>query len=133
VSQSTDDAASLAFADIQLAEAARILGLLTTDQLGERATGWLAAGIDTANVQALAQSSQDADGIRLALVAEIAREFGIRFARLQDARRYYSEHILRSMSTGNIVTSDIAALSNGYTDELVERIGGFVKRMLRRS
>jgi hypothetical protein len=127
-----DDPTSRAFADIRLAEAARLLGLLSADPLDARATEWLAAGIDTANVQALAQSPRDAAGIRLALVAEIADEFGIRFARLQDARRLYSDHILRSLSGGAVASGEIAALSNGYTDEIVARIRGFLGGLLRR-
>jgi hypothetical protein len=128
----TDDPTSLAFADIQLAEAARLLGLLAPDQLDALATGWLTAGIDTANVRALAQSARDAGGIRLALIAEIAHEFGIRFARVQDARRLYSDHILRSMSGGAVASAEIAALSNAYTDEIVARIRGFLGGLLHR-
>jgi hypothetical protein len=123
---------SLAFADIQLAEAARVLSLLETDGLGGRAVGWISDGIDTPTVRALAQSADAATGIRLALVAEIAAEFGIGFATLQDARRLYAEHIIRAMGTGDNFGGDIYALSNGYTDELVARIRGFVGRMLRR-
>jgi hypothetical protein len=119
-----------ALSDIRRAEAARMLGFLGTDGLTERATRWLADGVDTPNVRALAQGSDVADGVRLALVGEIAADLGIGFATVQDARRVHAEQIIRSMSSGENVGLQIYALSNGFTDEFAARVRRLLARLL---
>jgi hypothetical protein len=119
--------------DIRLAEAARMLGLLTVDGLTERAISWISGGVDTPNVRALARPSEASDGVRLALVAEIAAELGVGFSTTQDARNAHAEQVIRSMHAGENIGGQIYALANGYTDELVSRLRLWLGRVLRRS
>jgi hypothetical protein len=119
--------------DIRLAEAARMLGLLTVDGLTERAMDWISGGIDTPNVRALARPSDASDGVRLALVAEIAADLGVGFPTTQDARNAQAEHVIRSMHAGENTGGQIYALANSYTDELVSRLRLWLGRVLRRS
>jgi hypothetical protein len=119
-----------ALSDIRHAEAARMLGFLGADGLTERASRWLASGVDTPNVRALAEGSDATDGVRLALVGEIAADLGIEFPTVQDARRVHAEQIIRSMSSGENVDLQIYALSNGFTDEFAARARRFIARLL---
>jgi hypothetical protein len=120
--------------DIRRAEAGRVLGLLDSAELPERARSWIADGAETENVRALAAASDDAaaDGVRLALLAEIAAERGLAFATVQDARTFQAEEIIRARSFNLDVGTQIYGLSNGYTDELVRRIRALVARLSRR-
>jgi hypothetical protein len=122
--------------DVRKAEAARILDVLETANLPARAQSWLAGGIDTPNVRALAglaDSPEVSDGVRRALVAEIASDLGITFDSLQDARRIHAEHIIQTMSQGANLGPQIFALSNGVTDELTGRLRRVIDRLRRRS
>ncbi|MCU1597598.1 MAG: hypothetical protein JWQ47_1337 [Glaciihabitans sp.] len=119
-----------ALSDIRRAEAARMLGFLGAHGLTERASRWLASGVDTPNVRALAEGSDATDGVRLALVGEIAADLGIEFPTVQDARRVHAEQIIRSMSSGENVDLQIYALSNGFTDEFAARARRFLARLL---
>ncbi|MCU1469498.1 MAG: hypothetical protein JWQ39_647 [Glaciihabitans sp.] len=117
--------------DIRRAEAARMLELLVTDHLPERATRWIAEGADTANARALAQSTEASSGVRLALVAEIAAELGLGIASDQEARQVQAETIIRSISSGQNFSRDLFALSNSYTDAATGRVSQFLGRLLR--
>ena len=118
--------------DIRRAEARRLLGMLDAGELPERARGWLADGADSSNVRALAGIESAADGVPIALVGEIAAEFGLGFASLQDARRFQSEEVIRARGFGADVSAQIYTLSNGLTDELVARFRRFFARLARR-
>jgi hypothetical protein len=120
--------------DIRRAEAGRLLGLLDSAELPERARSWIADGADSRNVRALAGAPADpaTDGIRRALLTEIAAELGLSFAAVQDARTFQAEEIIRARSFNVDVGTQIYGLSNGYTDELVRRLRAFVARLSRR-
>ncbi|HEY1530887.1 MAG TPA: hypothetical protein VGF80_08730 [Galbitalea sp.] len=120
--------------DIRRAEASRVLGLLSSEKLPARAQSWLADGADSESVRALAAAATETadEGVRLALVAEIAYERGLSFATLQAARTFEAEEIMRARSFNINVQSDIYGLSNGYTDEAVRKLREFVGRVLHR-
>jgi hypothetical protein len=120
--------------DIRRAAATGVLGLLESAELPARAQAWIADGADTPNVRALAAAPTDpaSDGIRRALLEEIVAERGLGFARIQDARTFQAEEIMRARSFNLEVGSQIVGLSNGYTDELVQKLRGFVARLVRR-
>jgi hypothetical protein len=120
--------------DIRRAEAGRVLGLLNSAELPERARSWIVDGADSRNVRALAAAPADSatDGIRRALLAEIAAELGLSFAAAQDARTFQAEEIIRARSFNLDVGTQIYGLSNGYTDELVRRVVRFFARRGRR-
>ncbi len=116
--------------DIRRAEAARVVGQLDAGTLSVRASGWRDAGLDSSNVRALAGAS-DADvssGVKSALLAEIAAEFGLGFATLQEARSVRAVDIVRSMGAGENVSAEIFGLSNGLTDEWVARFRSLFRR-----
>jgi hypothetical protein len=118
--------------DIRRAEAGRILGLLNAAELPERARQWLADGADSANVRALAAARSSDDGVRCALLHEIAEEFDLGFATQQAARTFQAEEIIRAPSFSMDVTAQIYGLSNSFTDDLVRRLRGFVARLTAR-
>lgn len=120
--------------DIRRAEAGRVLGLLDSVELPERARSWIVDGADSRNVRALAAAPVDSamDGLRRALLAEIAAERGLSFAAVQEARAFQAEEIIRARSFNLDVGTQIYGLSNGYTDELVRRLRAFVARLNRR-
>lgn len=120
---------TFARSDIRQSEAARMLGLLQAGDLADRARQWLSAGFDTANVRALAGAAEATDGVRLALVGEIAAEHGLGFATIQDARRAHAEQIIRSIGAGEFATPQLYALSNGFTDEWMSRLRHLVARV----
>jgi hypothetical protein len=109
-----------------------MLGMLDVTELPERARRWLADGADSANVRALAAGEGATEGIRFALVHEIAAEFNQLFSTPQDARRFQAEEIIRARTFDLDVGGQIYSLSNGYTDELVRRLRAFVARRTRR-
>lgn len=109
-----------------------MLGLLEIGGLPERARGWLADGADSSNVRALAAGESATDGVRIALLREVAAEFGLGFATGQDARRFQAEEIMRARGFGADVGAQIYELSNGLTDELVGRLRGFFARLIHR-
>ena len=120
--------------DIRRAEAGRVLGILNSAELPERARAWIVDGADSPNLRALAAAPSDSasDGIRRALLAEIAAELGLSFAAVQDARAFQAEEIIRARSFNLDVGTQIYGLSNGYTDELVRRMRALVARLSRR-
>jgi hypothetical protein len=120
--------------DIRSAEAGRVLGLLDSAELPARARSWIVDGADSPNVRALATAPADSatDGIRRALLAEIAAELGLSFGAVQEARTFQAEEIIRARSFDLDVGTQIYGLSNGYTDELVRRLRAFVARLSRR-
>ncbi|MCU1549723.1 MAG: hypothetical protein JWR36_283 [Glaciihabitans sp.] len=119
---------------IESAEAARVLGLPIPFDLSDGASRWVSDGIDTANSRALAGASADTpEGVRLALLAELAEEIGVSFASTSEARTVHAEDIVRSMSAGEDAGGRLYALANGYTDELVGSIRGFIDRLRRGS
>jgi hypothetical protein len=118
--------------DIRLAEAARMLGLLDSGELPERATRWLADGADTPNIRALAAITSVAESPRFALVREITEELGLGFASQQAARTFEAEEIIRARSFNLDVSAQLYGLSNGFTDEMVRRLRGFVSRLTAR-
>jgi hypothetical protein len=118
--------------DIRRAEATRMLGMLDVSDLPERAQRWLADGADSANVRALAAGEAATEGVRSALVHEIATEFGELFTTTQDARRFQAEEIIRARTFDLDVGGQIFSLSNGLTDDLARRLRGFFTRVIHR-
>jgi hypothetical protein len=120
--------------DIRRAEAARILGLLDSAELPERALSWIADGAESPSVHALVVAPTDpaSDGVRRALLGEIVTERGLGFSTIQDARSFQAEEIIRARSFNLDVGSQIVTLSNGYTDELVSKLRGFIARLAHR-
>jgi hypothetical protein len=120
--------------DIRRAEAARMLGLLDSEKLPDRARGWLLDGADTVNVRALATAPGGVtdEGIRVALLGEIAQELRLGFSSLQAARTFQAEEIIRAHRFGADIGQQLYGLSNGYTDELVRNLRGFVARLIHR-
>jgi hypothetical protein len=120
--------------DIRRAEASRVLDLLDSSALPDRARSWLVDGTNSENVRALAAAPSDpsADGIRAALLGEIAAELGLGFATVQEARTFQAEEIIRARSFNLDVGSQIFGLSNGLTDELARKLRGFVARLTHR-
>jgi hypothetical protein len=109
-----------------------MLGPLDATGLPERAREWSANGADSTNVRALAGSDFASDGVRLSLLNSIVAEFDLGFATQQDARRFQAEEIMRSRQFGQDATVQIYALSNGYTDELVQRLHRVIARLIHR-
>jgi hypothetical protein len=109
-----------------------MLGLVQSSELPERAQACLTDGADSVNVRALAGGELANDGVRLTLLKDIAAEFGLAFPTLQDARRFQAEEIIRSRHFGQNVTFQIYGLSNGYTDELMQRLRRAVARLIHR-
>jgi hypothetical protein len=118
--------------DIRRAEARRLLGMLDPVELPERARGWMTDGADSTNVRALAGGESAPDGVLTSLLGEVAAEFGLGFASLQDARSFQAEEILRARGFGADVGAQIFTLSNGLTDELLGRLRGFFARLIHR-
>lgn len=88
-----------ALAEIRAAEAARMLGLLVSSELPARAGEWLAAGVDTPNVRALAGASAEVTaGVRAALLAEIAGDTHQAPATLAEARAIHAETVIARMT-----------------------------------
>ena len=120
--------------DLRRAEAARLLDQLDAAGLAERAARWDAAGLASSNVSALAAATDPevSDGVKRALVAEIATEFGLGFSTLQEARNVRAIDIVRLMSDGEDVGVELFGLSNGFTDEWMARVKSFfIRRKLR--
>ena len=111
-----------------------MLGLLDSTELPHRARAWLLDGADTANVRALATSPPGgaAEAIRLALLREIAEELRLGFASLQAARTFNAEEIIRARHFGADIGQQLYGLSNGYTDEVVRNLRGFIARVIHR-
>lgn len=111
-----------------------MLGLLDSTGLPDRARGWLLDGADTANVRALASSpvGRLENGIRVALLREIAEELALGFPSLQAARTFQAEEIIRARHFGADIGQQLYGLSNGFTDELVRNLRGFVARVIHR-
>jgi hypothetical protein len=107
-----------------------MLDQLDAATLPARAAAWQAAGIDSRNVRALAGASDPevSDGVRSALLAEIAAEFDLGFATLQDARSVRALDIVRAMGEGEDVGTQIYGLSNGFTDEWTGKLKAFFTR-----
>ena len=120
--------------DIRRAEAARVLGLLDSSSLPTRAQNWIVDGADSPNVRALsiAPTVAASERVRDALLTEIAAERGLGFASIQDARTFQAEEIIRARSFNLDVNSQIVSLSNAYTDELWQKLRGFVARLTHR-
>jgi hypothetical protein len=120
--------------DIRRAEAARVLGLLDSSGLPERARNWIIDGADSSNVRALSIAPADtaSERGREALLTVIAAERGLGFASVQDARTFHAEEIIRARSFNLDVGSQIVSLSNAYTDELIHKLRGFVARLTHR-
>jgi hypothetical protein len=83
-------------------------------------------------VRALAGGESAPDGVLTSLLGEVAAEFGLGFASLQDARSFQAEEILRARGFGADVGAQIFTLSNGLTDELLGRLRGFFARLIHR-
>jgi hypothetical protein len=120
--------------DIRRAEAARVLGLLDSFGLPERAQNWIVDGADSSSVRALAVAPVDAASERLrdALLTDIAAERDLSFASVQDARTFQAEEIIRARSFNLDAGSQLVSLSNAYTDELIQKLRGFVARVTHR-
>ena len=119
--------------EIRRAEAARTLGLLDPSTLQVRAGQWLADGVDSPNVRALARAnSETSDGIRLALLAEIAEENGVHFETTAEARALHASSVIAAMATSSNPTLVAMTFSNNYTDEVSSRIFRAVGRIFHR-
>lgn len=111
-----------------------MLGLLDSTELPHRARVWLLDGADTPGIRALTATStrRDSDGVRLALLREIAQELGLGFSSLQAARTFQAEEIIRARHFAADIGQQLFGLSNGFTDELVRNLRGFVARVIHR-
>ena len=118
---------------IRHSEAARMLGLLDPATLSARAEQWLADGLDSANVRALAHTDGEAsDGVRLALLAEIAAENDVHFTNTAEARALHARDVIAAMATSANPTAVAMTFSNNYTDEVSSKISRAIGRLLRR-
>ena len=110
-----------------------MLGLLDPATLPARAEQWLADGLDSGNVRALARTDAAAsDGVRMALLAEIAEENGIHFENTAEARALHARDVIAAMATSANPTAVAMTFSNNYTDEVSSKISRAVGRLLRR-
>ena len=137
-SQSGDETAGMtagaARRQIQTAEASRMLGLPIGIDLSASAALWIRAGIDTGNSRALAGATAEvSDGVRVALLAELAAEIGVAFASTREARTLHAEELVRSMGAGENVGLRLYNLANGYTDELTASLRRLLGRLRRGS
>jgi hypothetical protein len=121
-----------AIREIRAAEAARVLGLLDAKPLPAKAEKWMQDGVDSANVRALAgattSGANPTDQILAELLAAIAREHGVAFASLQEARSIHAEQVVSLMGTGGDFGAQVFGLSNSVTDEMVARLRRLVAR-----
>lgn len=122
-----------ALAEIQKAEAERMLGLPFSTDLTQSAQQWVADGISTSNSRALAGAGEEVpDGVRSALLQQLAAEVGANFASTSEARTFEANGIILTMSQGGEFGSELYGLSNGLTDEFTARFRRFFARLLRR-
>lgn len=127
----SDESEAGALADLRLAEARRMLGLETADDLGGRAAGWLAAGVSSPSVALLADGAQRSPEQALRLLRAGAVELDLTFATLQDARGHYVRSSLPDLTSPDGVGA-IAGLSNGLTDEFTGRARRALGRLFGR-
>ncbi|MCU1403752.1 MAG: hypothetical protein JWQ43_55 [Glaciihabitans sp.] len=105
--------ANVAMQEIRLAEATRVLGMLEAGALDAEASGWLLDGVDSPSLHSLAKA---ADADQLILLADTARELGLSFRSVQDARAF---HINAVLAEGNMrVAMESFSISNNFSDHL---------------
>jgi hypothetical protein len=126
----------VALGELRSAEAARRLGLLDTRPLPALAAQWIADGIDSANVRALAGSNTSGANPTSQVLAEllgsVAREQNVSFATLQEARKVHAESLISLISRPAELGPQVFGLSNTVTDELADRARHFFARLRRR-
>ena len=110
-----------------------MLGLLDPQTLPALARQWLADGLESENVRALADAnSQGSGGVRLALLAEAAEEAGVHFASTAEARALHASSVIAAMATSANPTQVAMTFSNNYTDELSGKVSRAIGKILRR-
>lgn len=110
-----------------------MLGLPFSVDLSLAARQWVADGIATHDSLALAGAGDTVpDGVRAALLQQLAREVGATFPNTHEARVFEANGLIRVMSEGGQVSPQLFGLSNGLTDEFTGRFRRFVARILRR-
>lgn len=114
--------------DIRLAEAARMLGVHDTAGLAGRAEGWLAEGVESPSIRALAEGGALSEERRLRILRSAAVELDLTFETLQAARTFYVQRSLPELTTAE-GAAGIAALSNGLTDEWTGRLRRLFRRL----
>ena len=121
---------SVAIQQIRAAEAARVLGLLDTRGLADRAQRWVDAGITTEGAYRLSDTDSDADPSELALlIRQTAAETGVHFETTAEARSVHAISVIASMATSTDLTGDILRFSNNYTDEVTGKLSGAIRRL----
>lgn len=110
-----------------------MLGLPITVDLSSAAKQWVADGIATDDARALAGAGADvSDGVRSALLHQLAREVGATFSSTHEARTLLANGLIRTMHEGGDVADGLYGLSNGLTDELSANVRRFFARLLGR-
>lgn len=126
--------AGQALAEIHSAEARRMLDLPIGIDLAAAAQQWVVDGISTRNTLALAGAGNDvSDGVRIALLRQLAVEVGATFSTTREARAFEANGIIKTMSEGGQVSEQLFGLSNGFTDEFTARVRRFFARLLGRT
>ncbi len=122
-----DTARTAARQDLRAAEAARVLGLLDTQELPARARRWRQFGLTTpAAVAPAAGPAGTGEGSQTVLVATLAAECGVSIQDPAVARAVHAETII-GMADQDFTTS-LVTFSIGITDNLT----GHLRRRLRR-
>ena len=110
-----------------------MLGLLDATSLPSLAQRWMIAGLDSANLRALAGASTSGANptaqVLSELLAGIALEYGVRFASLQEARAVHAEHVVSLIGRPQEFGPQVFGLSNTVTDELVARLRRVLARL----
>ncbi|AMM19285.1 hypothetical protein AX769_02980 [Frondihabitans sp. PAMC 28766] len=113
--------------EIRLAEARRMLGLGSADDLGTQAAGWLERGVRSPSLELLAAAPDPTPDEALRLLRAAAVELDLTFATAQAARAHYVQQNLATLTTAQGVAG-IADVSNGMTDAFEARL----RRLFRR-
>jgi hypothetical protein len=125
-----------ALQEIRSAEAARVLGLLDAIPLPRQAAQWISDGIDSGNVRALAgaetSGADPTPQILAELLGAVAREQGVTFHTLQDARKVHARSLIAMISNPAEFGPQVFGLSNTVTDEFAARIQRFLRRLGQR-
>lgn len=128
-----DDRTLRALAEIRIAEAGRILGLLPAGSLVDLAAGWAAAGITSPGILRLAYAADVTNDEALGLLAADARDLGLSFASTRQARAAYVVDLLPDLVSAPDPGQLSMTVSNNYTDELSGRARGILGRFRKRT
>jgi hypothetical protein len=112
------------------------LGLLDTTTLSTQATQWIADGMDSSNVRALAgaaiSGANPTAEVLASLLEHIAAETGVTFSSMQQAREVHSLAMIGSMEPTLEYSMRILDASNSFTDDLWRKFVTFLKRLFGR-